>query len=610
MARILPSISNKNTFKWRDLKDSLRYIPRFFKKIKEVSPALFYTNLILRLLQSIFPVSMLWVGKLIIDEIIALTKSEGNTSLLWTYVAIEIFLVLLSDLFSRGIGLTDGFLGDLYANSSSLELIRKTSEVELAQLEDPDFYDQLERARQQTTGRVGLLSDILAQGQDIITVASLITGMIYFEPWLIILLLVAVLPSFINELKFSQQGYSLSRSWTTERRELDYLRSVGASIEYSKEVKLFGLSDFISDRFRKVSHAYYLANRNLAIKRTLWSTFFNILGVLAYYAAYVLIIIRTIAGVITIGDLSFLSGSFQRLSSQMQRIFQRFTSISSRALYLQDYFDFLDFQSNSERSSKNLDMPKKMVDGIEFRNVSFKYPGKEEYVLRDLNFKIIAGEKMAFVGENGAGKTTLIKLILRFYPPTSGEILLDGVNIEDYNLEQYQTFFGAIFQDFNRYNFSFKENIAVGDIREINNQSLIENAAEQSLADQILPELKNGYGQQLGRRFHNGVELSGGQWQKIALARSYMKRAEVIILDEPTSALDARAEYEAFERFIGVAKGKTAIIISHRFSTVRMADRILVLKNGSVLELGTHEELIEENKLYAELFKLQAAGYQ
>jgi len=334
------------------------------------------------------------------------------------------------------------------------------------------------------------------------------------------------------------------------------------------------------------------------------------LGILAYYGAYVLIIFRVVGGLLTVGELTFLSGSFNRLRTRLQGMFFRFSKISESALYLKDYFDFLDIEVDSSPDLEIKEIPAKINSGFVFENVSFRYPDTKNYVLQNLNFQLKAGEKLAFVGENGAGKTTLIKLVLRFYEPTEGRILLDGIDIKQFNKAEYQQQFGVIFQDFIKYNFTAGENISVGNIEEFSNEEKIKAAAELSLADEVIDELEHGYETKMGKQFHGGVTLSGGQWQKVALGRAYMKDAKVVILDEPTSALDARAEYEAFQRFIGITKGKTAIIISHRFSTVRMADRILVLKHGTLLEVGTHEELLENGNLYAELFKLQAEGYQ
>ena len=554
---------------------------------------------------------MLWVGKLIIDEVVLQLATETKDfDHLWLLVGSEFGLAVLSDLLSRGISLSDGLLGDQYSINSSVKIIKKTAVLNLDQLEDSEFYDKLERARQQTTGRIGLMSNILTQAEDIIVILSLLAGVVVFEPWLIILLVISIIPTVINEIKFSGTSYSLARSWTQERRELDYLRYAGASDLTAKEVKLFGLSDYLATRFQNLSEKYFAQSKRLAIQRASWGSFFNLLGTSAYYGAYVLIIFRTVTGLFSLGDLTFLSGSFNRLRSKLQGFFIRFTAITESALYLQDYFEFLDLAPGEVDDSEKLPLPGEIKKGFEFVDVGFKYPKSESWVVRHVNFELRAGEKLAFVGENGAGKTTLIKLLLQFYAPTEGYILLDGVPIHRYDQAAYQQFFGVIFQDFVKFELTLRENIAMGEIKEIGNQPRIDGAAEKSLANQVIESLPMGYDQPLGKRFKMGKDLSGGQWQKVAIARAYMKDAKVLILDEPTSALDARAETEAFNRFIQLTAGKTAVIISHRFSTVRIADRIMVLKNGTVLEMGTHEELMANDRLYAELFNLQAAGYQ
>lgn len=597
--------------KLRESFASLKTIPRFFREIRKVNPHLFYANILARLISAFLPLALLYVAKLIVDEVLVqLDLEEKVFERLWSLIAIEFALAIGSDLLRRAISYTDALLGDQYSIRSSVSIIRKTSEIRLADLEDADFYDKMERARRQTTGRVALMSNVLTQGEDLIVIISLLAGVVAFEPWLIILLILSVVPTILNEIKFSGTGYSLARSWTQERRELDYLRYAGASDLTAKEVKLFGLTAYIADRFQKLSDIYYLASKKLAKQRARWGSLFNLIGTSSYYGAYVIIVYRTAMGILSLGDLSFLSGSFNRLRGRLQGFFTRFTDITERALYLQDYFDFLDlsFYQNKERGS--LKMPQQIKQGFDFENVGFKYPNTDKWVVRGLSFQLRADEKLAFVGENGAGKTTLIKLLLGFYQPSEGEIRLDGVPIQNYDPEEYQAYFGVIFQDFVRFELTLKENIAVGSIDEIENELRILDAADRSLANQVIDDLPAGINQQLGKRFKAGKDLSGGQWQKVAMARAYMKDAPVMILDEPTSALDARAEKEAFDRFIKLSQGKTAVIISHRFSTVRIADRILVLKDGNALEIGSHEELIAKNGLYAELFQLQAAGYQ
>ena len=589
---------------------ALVFIPRFFKEIWKTNKKLFLVSSLCRLIGAVLPVIILWIGKIIIDEIVLQSQANpAELSRLWLYVGLEFGLIVLSDLVSRAISLTDGLLGDGYSIDSSVRIMQKTSKIDMSLLEDSEFYDKLERARTQTTGRVGLMSNALGEVQSLVSISTLIAGLIYFEPYLIILLVLSIIPSFINEIWFSQRQYSLARGWTAERRELDYLRYIGANNETAKEIKLFGLTDFIVGRFQNLSKEYFELNKKLAVKRSSLGFLFNVLGTLSYYGAYVFIIYRVVTGVISLGELTFLSGAFNRLTKNLQGFFSKFTRITESALYLKDYFQFIDI-SVIPTQKEDEPLPKRIKSGFKFKNVSFSYPGSKIEILKCISFKISSGEKIAFVGQNGAGKTTLTKLLLRFYEPTSGEILLDGININRFNKSEYQKFFGVIFQDFFKYEFTARENIAVGDITELNNQTKIESASELSLANEVISELKKGYDQQLGRRFAQGQDLSGGQWQKVALARAYMKDAEVMILDEPTSALDAKAESEVFQRFIALTENKTSIIISHRFSTVRQADRILVLENGSLLEMGTHDELMKNNLLYAQLFSLQAEGYQ
>jgi ATP-binding cassette, subfamily B, bacterial len=607
----IKSITDRSTVGIKDSIVAYKYIPRFIHEIKEASGKYFWINAACRIVQAFMPLAMLWVGKNIVDEVLSLTKAvDKDFTMMWQYIGLELLLFIVNDILSKVLGLTDGFMGDLYSNASSVKLIQKTKAVELSSLEDPEFYNKLNLARTQTAGRVFLLSNIMSQIQDVITVTLLIAGLIYYEPWLIVLLILSVIPSLINELKYTTASYSLSKSFTSERRELDYLRYIGANDKTAKEIKLFNLSDFISERFFNLSDRYYQENKNLSIKQGFRSIAINAFGTLSYYGAYIMIIFNTVAGKITLGELTFLSSSFNRLKGTLQGIFIRFGRISENALYLQDYYEFIDFEVEKNEAFKRLTCPTEIVDGFEFRDVTFSYPDADRQVLKGVSFHIKAGEKIAFVGENGSGKTTMIKLMLRFYNPTSGAILLDGVDIRHYDIDDYQRLFGVIFQDFVQYEFTVGENIAVGQINLLEDKDKIHAAADKSLASDVVFVMPKGLDQQLGKRFKSGKELSGGQWQKIALARAYMKDAKVMVLDEPTSALDARAEYEAFQRFIGLTKGRTSVIISHRFSTVRMADRILVLKDGVIDQLGTHEELIEQEGIYAELFDLQAAGYQ
>ena len=598
--------------KLKDRFSALGNLPRFFKLVWQTSPSLTIANAVLRIFKSATPVAILYVGKLIIDQVIHISQSKQSISsnTLWKLIAIEFGLAILSDVLNRAITLMDSLLGDLFSNHTSVKIIEHAATLDLDQFENSAFYDKMERARQQTVGRTVLLSQALSQVQDLITMGFLAAGLLVFNPWLMIILLVAIIPAFLGETYFNDQSYSLSRRQTPERRELDYVRFLGASDETAKEVKIFNLSNFIVTRFRELSNKFYNANRVLIIRRSVWGSVFSMLGSLGYYLAYVYIIYKAVNGKITIGDLTFLAGSFRQLRTLLEGILNRFTGISQGAMYLSDFFDFFKIKSQIITSDKPRVFPHPIQQGFTFENVGYKYINSENWANRHLSFTLNVGEKLALVGENGAGKTTLVKLLARLYEPTEGRIMLDGYDLREYDINDLRMQIGIIFQDYLRYQMTIAQNIAAGNIIEQENLKLIKNAAEQSLANIFIESFQKNYDQQLGRRFNEGVELSGGQWQKIALARAYMRDAQLMILDEPTAALDARAEYEVFQRFVELTKGRTSVLISHRFSTVRMADRILVLDKGELLEMGSHEELLQKNGKYAELFQLQAKGYQ
>jgi ATP-binding cassette, subfamily B, bacterial len=597
---------------WRERLNALRNLPAFFKLVWASSPWMTLLNIGLRLLRSTIPVSILYIGKGIIDEVILLNRAGGihSTQHLWFLIGAEFFLAIFNDALGRSISLLDSMLGDLFGKLSSVRIMKHAALLDLEQFEDPVFYDKLERARQQTTGRTILLSQVLSQVQDLITMGFLAAGLIIFNPWLIAILFISIIPSFIGESYFNDQTYALSRRQTPERRELDYLRFLGASDETAKEVKIFNLSAFIIGKFEALANKFYISNRRISINRSVWGTIFTLLGSLGYYGAYVYIILETISGAISIGQLTFLAGSFRQLKSLMESVLSRFSSVSQGAIYLSDFFEFFEIKPGISSVENPIPFPDPVKTGFEFRNVGFRYQHGEKWASRHLNFILKAGEKIALVGENGAGKTTLVKLLARLYDPTEGTILLDGVDLRLYDLVSLRRNIGIIFQDYLRYQMKMSDNIAVGNIQQKENKPLIETAASLSLASDLVNRLPAGYDQMLGKRFQEGIELSGGEWQKVALARAYMREAQVLILDEPTSALDARAEYEVFQRFASLTRGKMAVLISHRFSTVRMADRILVLQDGKLIESGTHLELIEKKGKYAELFTLQAKGYQ
>jgi ATP-binding cassette subfamily B protein len=595
----------------KDRFSALKNLPRFFGLVWQTSRFLTVSTALIRLVRSAIPVSILYVGKLIIDQVIHLSNDHtASHTYLWELVAIELALAILSDALGRLTTLIDSLLGDLFANHTSVKIMEHATTLDLEQFEDSLFYDKLERARQQTIGRTILLSQVLGQVQDMITMGFLAAGLAVFNPWLILLLVVAVLPAFIGESYFNDKNYSLSRRQTPERRELDYIRYIGASDETAKEVKLFNLSGFLIDRFRRLSNKFYIDNKKLAVRRSAWGKLFSLIGTLGYYGAYVYMISKTVQGRISVGDLTFLAGSFRQLRALLDGVLGRFTAVSQGAIYLKDFFDFFDIQPAIHPTPNARPFPNPIQHGFVFENVGFKYHNSDRFANRHLNFTLAAGEKLALVGENGAGKTTLVKLLARLYDPSEGRILLDGYDLREYDLAELRKNVGVIFQDYIRYQMTAAQNIAVGNIAEVENRELVERSAQKSMADAMIQRLAGKYDQALGRRFNQGVELSGGEWQKIALARAYMKDAQLLILDEPTSALDARAEYEVFQRFADLTEGKTAVLISHRFSTVRMADRILVLDKGELLEIGSHEELLAKEGRYAELFKLQAMGYQ
>jgi ATP-binding cassette subfamily B protein len=618
----MPSPSTISASSFRERVGALRNLRPFLAMVWATSPTLTAAIIALRLMRALLPVATLYIGKLIIDDVVMLVQlpdkpatlqqwlDSGHLNRLGLLLGAEFAVAVSADVLGRAVSLLDGLLAERVSTSSSVRLMEHAATLDLEDFEDAEFQDQLERARRQTSGRMTLMSQLFSQAQDLVTVASLAAGLIVFAPWLIVLLLVALVPAFLGEAHFNAQSYSLDFGRTPERRELDYVRQTAASAETAKEVKIFGLNEFLIDRYRRLAASFYDANRRLALRRAGWGGLFTTIGTIGYYFAYAYIAWRTLTGEFSVGDLTFLAGSFRRLRTLLESLLSGFSSVAGQALYLDDLFSFFEVRPEILSPPAPLPFPKPIREGFVFEDVGFIYPGAERWAVRHLSFTLKAGEVVALVGENGAGKTTLVKLLTRLYDPDEGRILLDGRDLRDYGLDELRGSMGVIFQDFVRYNLPAGDNIAVGRIEARGDRERVARAASRSQADEVIARLAGGYDQMIGKRFKNGVELSGGEWQKIAIARAYMREAEVLILDEPTAALDARAEFEVFQRFKELSRGKTAVLISHRFSSVRMADRILVLADGRVEAQGTHEQLMSQQGRYAELFELQAAGYR
>ena len=564
---------------------------------------------VFRIIAALIPVMMLAVSRKIIDAIVGAQRGPLVPGF-WGLVALEFALALLGGILGRAIGFADSLLADRFTRHVSVRVMEHAAQLDLALYEDPVFYDKLERARVQATDRIGMLQALGRILQEGIVAITLSASILLYSPWLLLLLVLCVVPAFLGESHFAFLGYSLSFGQTPVRRELDYLRTLGASKEAAKELKLFGLSGLLIDRYRALSDQIFRQNISLARRRLLAGSLLSLLSTAGYYGAYTYVIYRTVTGHLTVGTMTFLAGAIAGASSNIQSIFSQVSSVADQALFVTDLLDFFAVRPVVRSKPDALPAPRPIRSGFEFREVSFAYPGRSRMVLDRLSFRIEPRQRIALVGANGQGKTTIVKLLTRLYDPTDGRILLDGIDLREFSLEDLCREIGVIFQDFMRYEMTARENIAMGRIEERVAFGAIESAARKSQADEVIRRLPRGYEQILGRRFEGGVDLSGGEWQKVALARAYLRDAQLLVLDEPTASLDARSEYEVFQRFSELTSAKMALLISHRFSTVRMADSILVLSEGRIAEEGNHGELIARGGLYSEMFELQAASYR
>ncbi len=590
---------------------AFRYIPPFLRMVWATRPSYGAGIVLLRVVSAFLPLAMLWIGKLIIDTVVAnIGSPTPDWTLLAQYIGLELALALASDVLGRLTGLLESLLGDLFSNEMSVRLMRHAATLDLQHFEDPEFFDKMQRARRQTMGRVALMSQTLTMGQQTLTLVSLLVALVAFNPWLLLILTIAIVPSFLGETAYAGIAYSFMFQWTAQRRELDYYRWVASEVEPAKEIKLFGLADHFIGKYSDLADDYVKENRRVASHRAATGAVLTSFSTIAYYGAVATIVYQTVIGAITIGSLTFLMGSFQRSRGLISNILMSVARSYEQGLQLKDLFDFLAVRASIRNVENPLPMPQPVRKGFVFENVGFRYPDADRWAVRHVSFELGPGERVALVGENGAGKTTIVKLLTRLYEPTEGRILLDGRDLSEYDIRELRRAVGVIFQDFFRYDLKAGENIAVGWIESREDAQRIIGSAEKSMAADVIAGLDGKYEQMLGRRFEGGANLSGGEWQKIALGRAYMRDAQLLVLDEPTAALDARAEHEVFQRFSELTAGKMAVLISHRFSTVRMADRILVLDDGRILEDGSHEQLLAAGERYAELFNLQAEGYR
>jgi len=600
---------------WKDASDALRNTPQAFKLVWQASKRHTLINFSLIPLIAVLPAAQSWVGKMIVDHILQAidinADVQAGLQLVLPFVLFEFALLLVSTLLSSFQSLSNNILRSLLTRHVNTLIIDKSISLDLQFYEDPVFYDNMQNARRRAdSSALAIVTSISQVAQQLITLISLVVLLVGFSPWLAMVVILAAVPNFLSNSRFAEMAFRALTHRAPEARLLSYIENLLTSNETVKEIKLFGLGESLKQRYEDLFTQFLEEDTSIARRNTYASLAWGMLSNLAYYGSYIWVIVRTITRAITLGDMTMFLSVFRQSQRAVQMLLENFSRLYENNLYLDNLLDFLKIEPALEIPENGKIAPAPILEGVRFENVSFKYPGSDKFVLKNVNLFIKPGESIALVGLNGAGKTTLIKLLTRLYDPTEGRITLDGTDLRDFDLQSLHQRFGVIFQDFVRYQFSVKENIGFGQVEELENQERIEVAADKGGATEVIAELPEGYETVLGRRWNRGHELSGGQWQKIALSRAFMRKAEVLILDEPTSALDAEAEYEIFLRFRELMQGRVAVLISHRFSTVRMADRIVVLSEGRIIELGSHEELMARNQSYAHLFNLQAEGYR
>jgi ATP-binding cassette subfamily B protein len=551
---------------------------------------------------------------LIVDGVVASIQKGNDPDQVRTvfyYLIIELILFLLSTGINHSRRLIQQLIQLQLANQIRSEIIRKALTLDLAFFEHPDFYDRLQNARREGGYKpVELINDTFQIVQNMITLISFAALMLRFSPWLVLILLATSIPAFIAETRFSEQGFRLLTRRAPETRQINYLSRLLTEDTAAKEIKLFNLGSTLLKRYKTLFDKFFQEDKSLAVRRALVGFSLGLVATLGFYGSYAWIVWRTVQGMISLGDMTLYLSIFRQGQSTFQSILAGVGNIYENNLFMAHYFEFLELKPQMQVATPAEKLPASLTRGIEFRGVGFRYPESDEWVLRGIDLKILPGEKIALVGHNGAGKTTLIKLLSRLYDPTEGTILIDGTDIRELDPLDLRQKIGVIFQDFVRYHLPVSENIGFGQIEAADRMDKIVDSARKSGADAMIENLPQGYQTMLGRWFHGGHELSLGQWQRVALARAFMRDAEILVLDEPTASLDAQTEYEIFQHFKELTDGKMAILISHRFSTVRMADRIVVIEGGRVAENGSHEELLRREGIYARLFSMQAEGYR